>query len=429
MPAEVMSLANDLAKIHGPVRIADESSGYHIYIADPELLLQRGARELDLSRGLHLSVNAEKYIACFPMTKYPNYHGRYDVRTNPCPQTQYLWDKFGSKGRSYSCASSMKTKKKYNVDVLLRMTPISRRRKDFATVVPKITNGPSRKLQVLDEHGVLVPEWVDHTIPPFALDDDHPAVQYLVKRGFDPYLIWEQFGVVYCDKAKPEDRSVGRLYSRLPGGMRQCAQGRLVIPIMMNGSRTGYQSRLIDKTENGKYMVWSDKEEWIVVREMMPDGTMKEHFPPSTWHPEGFAPHKYLNARGSSRNKLLFGFDQAVEFNKSRERKDRFCVLCEGPLDAAKMGPPAIALLGKNLSSFQAEELLKQFSVICTCMDQDTAGGECFASIAKHLPGRVGIDVTVPDGHKDAGELSYEEAAELVRQCDPIERQKNHESK
>lgn len=426
MPAEVMSLANELAQIHGPVRIADESSGYHIYIADPELLLQRGERELDVAHGLHLAVNAEKYIACFPLTKYPNYHGRYDVRTNPCPQTQYLWDHFGSKGRSYSCASSMKTKKKYNVDALLRMLPLVRRRKDFASVKPHVTSGPSRKLMEVDEHGVLVPEFVENAIPLYMLDDDHPARVYLEKRGFDPDRLSREFGVTYCNKAKPEDRSVGRMYGRLPGGVRQCPQGRIILPIMMNGSRMGYQSRLIDKFEDGKYQVWTDKEEWLVVREMLPDGSVKEHFPPTEWYKDGFSPHKYLNAKGSSRNKLLFGLDQAIEFNKDRPRHEKFCVLCEGPLDAAKLGAPAIALLGKNLSAFQAEEIIKNFSVVCTCMDQDAAGGECFESIASHLPGRNGVDVTVPDGHKDAGELSYEEAALLMKQCDPVERNKNN---
>lgn len=416
VPKEVMSLAHDLAKIHGPINIANEASGFHIYIADPDLLKKDGKVELSKK---HLAINAEKYIACHP-TKYPNYAGRYSVRANPCKETRDIFAKFGKYNREMPCATSMKTKVNWRVDTLLAMLPITKRGKAYADVKPHVFQSAIRKGLVLDEHGQMVPDWVGHTIPLTQLPEDHPCIQYVVKRGYDPAKLEEQFEACYCDKAKPVDRAAGRFYSKLPGGLHNTPQGRLILSIRMNGSRKGYQSRLIDKTEGGTYYVWTENETWEAISSLQPDGTLWRRFEPTDEFPKGFDPHKYLNAVGSHRNELLMGYDAAVAFNADRPKSKRFCILCEGPLDAAKLQAPAIAILGKSLSVLQAKALTEQFGVICTCMDQDAAGRQCLQRINTMIPNRIGKDVRVPDGHKDAGELSYEEAAVLAAQCDPM---------
>lgn len=416
VPPEVMSLARDLAKVHGPVHIASEASGLHVYIADPDLLMTDGPVELSKR---HLAINAEKYVACFPDTKYPGYRGRYSVDANPCEITRNIYRRWAKQGKAMPCAQSMKTKKKYDVDTLLQMPPLSVRSSQFANIQAKVITGALRKNLVQDANGVMVPDWVGETTPLSELEPDHPCIVYLRKRGLNPYILEDELGACYCHEAKPEDRSVGRYYSKLPGGMRNCPQGRLIIPIMMRGSRVGYQCRLIDKVENGSYYVWSDQEQWELIYRMQDDGTIWYRFPTEEGE-NAFKPHKYINALGSLRNELLLGFDNAIAHNAGRPFKDRYCVLCEGPLDAAKLRAPAIAILGGTLSQAQAKALMGQFGYICTCMDTDAAGQRCLQRINQLIPDRTGIDVKVPDGHKDAGELSYAEAAALIAPCDPL---------
>lgn len=412
----IMALAHRLAERHGPVTITSEASGIHIYIPDPDLLAQDGAKEL---ASKHLAINAEKYLG----------EGRYSLKgavtKEQREENKSDYIKYRKQGKEVPCAVSMKTKKVYAVSDLLAMLPIEKRKACLGIRARRaVTIGAAHKNLVYDENGNLVPDWVGETTPLSSLPDDHPAIAYLKDRGFDPFLLEYQFKACYCHKAFPEDAAKNRFYGKLPGGMRISPQGRIVLSVIMDGVRWGYQSRLIDAKRDGKYYVWGDDEKWHLIRYMDDEGFTKEVYPPNEFFPRGFSPPKYLNAPGSERNKLLMGFDAAVAAVADRERKDRFCVLVEGPLDAAKLGPPAIAILGKSLSDFQADALAKRFSVICTVMDRDEAGRQCLANIRAKMGAR-NIRVTnvpVPEGNKDAGDLSYEEASALMDKCDPLKR-------
>lgn len=411
----VMSLARALSAKHGPVNITSEASGIHIYIPDPELLVTDGMKEL---ASKHLAINAEKYLG----------EGRYSARgaTDDEQRKQNKSDyiKYRRQGKEVPCAVSMKTRKTYSVSELLRMLPLERRKECIGLQFKNVVNvGMVRKNLVYDENGNLVPDWVGKTTPLHDLPADHPAIIYLKERGFDPILLEMQMKACYCYEAQPEDPAKNRFYGKLPGGMRISPQGRIILSVLMDGVRWGYQSRLIDKKVNGEYHVWGNDQQWHLIRYMGDDGTVHEVFPPTEYFPKGFAPPKYLNAPGSERNKLLMGYDAAVGAMEGRDKVNRFCVLCEGPLDAAKLGPPAIAILGKSLSDYQADALAKRFDVICTVMDRDAAGKQCLDNIRMRMRarGRRVLDVPVPDGYKDAGDLSYEEAAKLMKQCDPLQ--------
>ena len=54
-----MKLAQRLAAIHGPVRVAAESSGLHLYLASPACLEEDGLIELTKK---HLAVNVDKWF-------------------------------------------------------------------------------------------------------------------------------------------------------------------------------------------------------------------------------------------------------------------------------------------------------------------------------------------------------------------------------
>lgn len=402
---KIIALAEDLARIHGPVNISSGSSGIHIDIPDPEVLMEDGLKELNRKR---LSINAEKYFGI----------GRYDVDEYPTPENRQLYRDFRSKNFEVPCVLCMKTKKRWTVAQLLGMLPL-KRRLPHIKVSHRVTIGSMCKDMVYDENGNIVPNWVGDTIALTKLPKDHPAVQYVLNRGYSPEVLESQFEACYCYKCLPEDRSLGRFYPKLPGGMRQCHQGRIILTIRMNGVRKGYQSRIIDKVENGNYYIWSSEEKWLLIKRMRSDGMLEELYPATEIFPRGFDVAKYLNASGSKRNELLMGYDAAVKFNEGRPYKHSYCILCEGPMDAARLGPPAIAILGSSLSEMQATFLRDKFGYICTCMDKDKAGQACLEVINKRIPERVGYDVILPDGVKDAGDIAPAAAFNIQMECDP----------
>lgn len=401
IPAEVTALAEKLAAKHGPVTITSEASGLHIYIPDPELLQQDGRKELSSK---HLAINAEKYLGI----------GRYDVVTNRTKENKKLYTEFRDKGVEVPCAISMKTKKRYSVDALLRMPPIEKRIEGIGDIRHTVTAADPNKYLVYDENGNLVPEWCGKTIPINQLPPDHAAREYLERiRKFDVDDLSNVWDICYCEEALPEDRAFGRYYSRLPYGCKNSPSGRIILPVYDDqGVRRGWQARIIDfENAHGDKFVWTDKQEWIQVLHSGNDPAVSDEFP------KGFAPHKYLNAKGSQRNALLFGIKQAVKFNEGKPFHRRYCVLMEGPLDAARGGPPCIALLGKSLSYEQAAMIRKNFAVIYTVMDQDKAGQECLKRIRQMLDGLPIHELTVPAKHKDLGACSYEEAKAILPKC------------
>lgn len=403
----VMQLATRLSRVHGLIHMANEDSGLHIYLPDPDLLGTDGRKELG-SR--HLAVNADKYYGL----------GKWDVRVNDTEEVRKAnWRRDSVGPDNLYVAMSMKTRKSWTVKALLDMPPISERYEMFKDVTPKILMTSSSKNLVEDEFGNKVPAWCGQTIPITQLPSDHPAIQYLLQRGFTNLKqLEDQFETCYCVKAAPESRVTGVFYSRLPGGMLNTPQGRIVFTVRMNGVRWGYQSRYITTNLAGDEYFWTHQETWARIRMKVadPDGGyhMEDVFPPTEKFPKGFAPHKYLNALGASRNRLLMGFDAAVKFNEILPPELKYCILVEGPLDAAKIGPPGIALMGKSMSQMQADEINKNFGRVFTIMDHDKAGEQCLASIRSKLPALEVVNIEIPGAVKDAGDLSYQELNDII---------------
>lgn len=404
IPEEVARLAERLAAKHGPVTVTNEASGLHIYVPDPELLQTDGRKELTSK---HLAINAEKYLGI----------GRYDVDINPTRENKQLYKKYRQHGKEVPSAISMKTTKPYSVDALLQMAPIERRVSDLGEVSRRVITTDPNKYLVYDAQGNLVPEWCGETVDIAELPPEHPARDYLEKvRHYDVACLGSLWDVCYCTSALPEDRGANRFYSRLPHGCKNSPTGRIIFPIYDDdGVRRGWQARIIDYTNaHGDKFVWTDSQQWLQVASNGQDLCVSEQWP------KGFSAHKYLNARGSQRNALLFGLKQAVEYNSNRPFPKRYCVLVEGPLDAIRGGPPCIALLGKSISQEQAALIRKNFAVVCTVMDRDKAGQECLNRIYKQLNGMPIHELIVPEGKKDLGDCTYEEAAQLVQLYDPL---------
>lgn len=386
IPDAVRSLAERLEKIHAVVSIHREANGIHIHIPDPRLLETDGKKEL-YSR--HLAINAELYLGI----------GRYDVDMFPTAQNRELWEKYRSKGKEVPCAQSHKTDRVYSVKDLLSMSPIEKRGLDLAHVKHRTAAAADGSLNLVDDGtGTKVPAWCGTTVKLSSLPITHPAVVYLADRGFNPFLESSRYGLEYCISAAPQSREKGVFYSRA-GNLLNTPEGRIIIPIFVDGHRVGYQCRLIDTVSDGKRFIWQNNK-WNEVDE-----------------DTGKRLHKYLNAQGSNRNSILFGYDQAV--NWSAGKPDKVCVLVEGPLDAIRVGPPAIAVLGSSLSPVQAKLIASKFNRVVIAGDNDEPGRRAVRKMLYMLqdaninPANID-EVIVPTG-KDIGGMTYEAAAELLK--------------
>lgn len=76
-----------------------------------------------------------------------------------------------------------------------------------------------------DSRGSLEP--LPPSIPITSLKYDHPACDFLLKRGFDPYHVGSVYEIGYCDI------NAGNL------------KGHIVIPVKMSGNLVGWQARAI----------------------------------------------------------------------------------------------------------------------------------------------------------------------------------------
>jgi len=156
------------------------------------------------------------------------------------------------------------------------------------------------------------------TIPIHKLDPTHSAITYLTSRGFDPIVLWHVYKVSWCTQSN-----------------LRFAQSRIIIPVIENGVECGWLARI---AQNGDFMDEAGRR--------MP---------------------KYYNMPGFQSQKHLYNFDQAKNY--------KTIILVEGALDAIKVGPPAIALLGKSVSTVNVERLVsfadRNDVLIVVCLDPD----------------------------------------------------------
>lgn len=134
------------------------------------------------------------------------------------------------------------------------------------------------------------------------LREGHPARRYIRDdRNFDPDRLAERFKVGWCQSC--ENERYGRV-----------VENRIIFPIKFNGSDFGYQAR-----------------------------TMYERESP-----------KYFTCPGMTRGNILFNFDYAKKYST--------IVICEGLLDAMRVGPNAVAVLAIK-PTFEQLHLLKELDL------------------------------------------------------------------
>lgn len=385
-PPEVRRLADALARIHGDVDVTTERGGIQLYIADPSLLMQDGAKEL---RSKHLAVSASKYLGLGQYSSLP-----------PLAREK--------------AASCMKTGATYLVGQLLMMRPLSERNIPGSGGPGRVRMQSANAIMIDDGRGNIIPDHPGRVIPVTELPDGHPALFYLRNRGFDPVLLHGMFRASWCEEQAPEVRG-RRGYMRLVDGWANTPQGRVIFYGDVRGVQTIWQGRMLEHTADNRHYVWHPyRGGWVMDawREhgdapwcLVPPYDAKDERGAVIW--KSLA--KYFNAKGSSR--LMCGFDAAVAWNSGRPRPLRFGVVTEGPLDAGKIGPPAMALVGKFMSTRQAELLASEFPWVLLGYDNDKAGHEQRDAAVTELH-KVGVKVlsVFPDvGKKDWGDMTRPE--------------------
>jgi len=399
---EIMRLAKQLAEKHGQVMISREASGCHLYMASPIVLKTEGVRELEKR---HLAVNADRY---FGLGAWRGTAGTRDLDMS---------------------AMCMKTETPYRVSVLRAMLPIQDR--GFPDVVAGVEVRVKERYLVPDGNGNLVPESPGTVIPITQLPSGHPAKDYLIGRGYDLQRLEAQFHCGYCSAELPERHTVEngipkKFYAPLPGGWKDTPQGRIIFYFMVRGAPVAWQARIIDKMIGACHFFWHPySQTWDLVEVQVgkkPDGKpiwqLAPPFntqPPHDWKNPAWEPSKYKTAKDAERNQMVGGLDAAVEWNKAnRPPGEAIAVGCEGPLDCARIGPPGLCLAGKFLSDPQVKLICSHFQSLVWVGDDDEVGRKASLRIRAELGPRLKLhEITLPQGAKDLGELTNEQAAML----------------
>lgn len=124
------------------------------------------------------------------------------------------------------------------------------------------------------------------------LPEEHPAIQYVLGRGFVPDMLSAQFGVGLCDSVTQQKYDI--------------VKNRLYIPILYQGDLVGWQARAI--------------------------------------HDHAYGP-KYFNAPGTSKSRILYNYDAVAD--------KPFVVVVEGVPSVWRLGAYGVCIFGKSLSLYQ----------------------------------------------------------------------------
>jgi len=110
-----------------------------------------------------------------------------------------------------------------------------------------------------------------------------------------------------------------------------------------------------------------------------------------------------------------------VLFNYDRASVAWHVVICEGPIDAVKVGPNAVALLGKVPSPMKVERLLRmharQYTVYLDPGAEEAAAAE---SLAGELSGFAPTFIATPPEGQDPGDLTTQQNAEVLSHGRPF---------
>lgn len=200
------------------------------------------------------------------------------------------------------------------------------------------------------------------------LPADSPALQYLLSRHYDPYMLASTYAVGYCDNSDYKAK---------------LAHKRIIIPILFEGRYVGWQSRAIP----------------CHTKLTIIEG--KEH---KAWP---YQEPKYWTSTGTRKSYFLYNHDVARLYDT--------VVVVEGPTDAWRIGMCGVAILGRQISQYQATQLVENWGTGQIAMIGDPGFEQDWMSNKRKVEDLLGREVQlyVPDG-KDPGDHTTEELWETL---------------
>jgi hypothetical protein len=405
-------LAEALARVHGFVSTRREESGDHFYLPCPICVEMDGRKEL---KSRHFAINVDQYFGI----------GVHALQRLAGTKTKAR----GKKKTAENCTLCMKNgAHQFTVETLLRMPTLEQR--GWPDIKPQVSGTPGKeKYLVPDDMGNMIPDHPGKVIGIQGIPNNHPIHEFLSTRRYDMVQLNGHIRIAYCLEQAPEGEQYGnRFYRSHTDNWKSTPQGRVIFYVDMPGRngmvQRGWQARYLEISEdlpNGRKRtrVWHPyRQEWNWIHD--DQGELLPIYG-GTWWP----PVKYLTAPGSSRNNTLMGYPSVVAAAQSRAHVEiPTCVICEGPLDAARFPGYGLAVLGKFLSENQILLISARFRRVIIAFDNDKAGLEATKGAELSL-GTAGIPTVRfwteeeyaagQNGWKmDAGAMTYGEARERM---------------
>lgn len=197
-----------------------------------------------------------------------------------------------------------------------------------------------------------------------TLESEHPAIKYIVRRGFDPMELNDVFGVRYCQ--------AGETFAQ-----KYDTTNSLIFPMWFKNKLIGWQSRLLYDPDK-----LTDAECGMMGMPQDEDGDFVK-------------PPKYWTSPGLPKGRILFNYDWA--------QTSDVVVVCEGTFDAMAVGKCGVATLGKGVTEQQAELLKSLWKVVVILLDPGDADAEMKALQMRIEGSALAVRVDLK-GYKDAGE-------------------------
>lgn len=394
----IQLLAERISEIHGEAKLSNRTKGTFIMFPCPHCLQEDGEKEI---HSRHMAINATAYLA---------------------QSRSVVPSRFTKRARKvFHC---VKEGKSYTFDEIMNTPPVTQRLPflKISTKAPKEITVTRIKKETLPD-GSTVPFLPGDCIPITDLPANHPGRVYLEERGYNLQDLYDQFYCCWCEKERPENGDEGIFYKRWGNGFRDTPQGRVVFFLYVNGLRTGWQARLLERVNGDVKEVWHPyRHQWEPAFVLQDNKWISNGVFDDPVKGRKFKPSKYKTAAGCNKNDLLMGYDAAVAYwdqkscegQRSIPKEDRYIIICEGPLDAARFGSPAVAVLGSNFTNVQARLVEARFKMCIVATDNDEAGHKCAQEIVDKLAGTSVIVKRLLTTANDPGDMSREDLHSIL---------------
>jgi hypothetical protein len=428
IPKEIIQFADQIARSQNcKVVLSKESSGYQLYLPCPECLRTHRRDEL---KDPKYAINLSKYFAIGD--DFRHLAEKHSGFFNPLDHSHNEEVRRVKDVRTGICMRTFQSAKphRFPVSELLAMATVTARHPDIQTSYKVIneTDGEEREShwEVDPLSGQMCPPPAGEITPILDLSPFHPGRWYLeTYRRFDLQRLTDMFRCGFCTKEYPEGRHA-IWYRKFPGGWKDTPQGRVIFHSLHNGVPLTWQGRWLEVVSDDgltKRGLNPYTSRWDVLATR---GTVCD-----AWHPVPpfdevdqsgnykFDPSKYKTAKHSARE--LMGWDSAIARAAADPDPIRWCVLTEGPLDGARVGPGGLVVMGKSLSPNNAAKVASNFHLVITAFDNDKAGREATDKISASIFGaqchnpivRSVSQLEIPSG-KDLGEMDQAHADRIV---------------